>query len=638
MPTSVLVDPLPNRYLAFGDSITKGGIHVETPYPARLEAKLDIRVANSDVLNGGNPGERTYGGSERLWQLVKALKPTYVLIMEGTNDVTDRNDPIDVYDNLVRMIDRARNESGVDGFQIMLATLVPRLDDQNDATHVMNEQAILPAAAAKGVPICDQWQAFYDYGPWDQLFRDDGKHPNDDGMQLIADTFYDCMLASFPDVEEETTPPTTWIDSLPAQSECGQIPVGWDGSDNLNWVVDYAVQARTGGGPWTEWLSQTALTGGTYGGGTYNGTVEFRVRGRDLVGNLGVYSAPASTLVTSDNDPPYDAGVRSLPPVQAAPFPVRWWGVDACGEVTSYAVEFKVGISGTWQEWLPETTSASADFDPASPAYGETYYFRVRPRDQSLNWGSWSDPDAVSTLLARHVVGGRAYNVRHQPVAHPDVTVSPAPISTQHHPGGRFSAYLAASGDYDVEVNKVGRYGPLPPMQDLQVNDNVTNLEFVLPPHDDTIANGGFETGTLDSWQLGGSVEPEWTSLSHTGTGGAQLAPGSGGSDLNQIVSPSLPLSDATLSFMVRLVVAGSPALLNVELSDSDPGSPDLVETLSIDTDEWMHVWYDASALTTAPFVLSLGVSNNPAVYVDEVRLGSAIQGQFWTYLPITRR
>jgi lysophospholipase L1-like esterase len=636
-PASGLVDPVPNRTLAFGDSITRGG-YADMSYPVRLEGKLDLRVAESEVVNRGNPGERTYGGSERLYKEIKAYKPMYVLVMEGTNDVTDRSEPADVYDNLLTMIDRARNESDVDGFQIMLATLVPRLDDQNDATQAMNDLAIRPAAADRDVPVCDQWQAFYGFGPWDLLFRDDGKHPNDDGLQLIADTFYDCMLAFFPDVEEETTPPTTWIDSLPAQSECGQIPVTWDGSDNLNWVVDYDVQARTAGGFWTNWLEGTVLEGAAYPGGRYNDTVDFRVRGRDLVGNLGNYSAPASTLVTIDNDPPYDAGVWPLPPVQAAPFPVSWWGVDACADVISYAVEYKEGISGTWQEWLPETTGTGADFGPASPIYGETYYFRVRPRDEALNWGSWSDPDATSTILARHAIEGQAYNVRHQPVTLPDVEVSPPPMFTEIYPGGAFSAYVDASGDYDVEVNKLALYGALPPMQNLPVNDDLGDQQFVLPPHDDAVTNGGFDAGTLDDWQRTGSNSPQWTVVAHTGTGAAQVGGGSGDSHLSQTINPDIPLSDPTLSFLVRLAVAGASGPLGVVLSDSDPGTPDLEDTLTIDTDGWSHIWYDLSTLTTPPYALTFSVANTPAVYIDEVRLGSAVQGQFWTYLPIVRR
>ena len=64
-PAAVLVDPIPNRYVAFGDSITWGEYneHAWTPYPVRLDTKLDSTVRPSEVLNFGEPGERTNVGA-----------------------------------------------------------------------------------------------------------------------------------------------------------------------------------------------------------------------------------------------------------------------------------------------------------------------------------------------------------------------------------------------------------------------------------------------------------------------------------------------------------------------------------------------------------------------------------------------
>ncbi len=154
------VDPIPNRYLAFGDSITcSPDCFVPDEllsYPDRLDKKLDLRVAISEVIQSGNSGEGTFGGSERITGQVSTHLPQYVLAMEGTNDVTREKVPADIYDNLVQMIENATVTAGVNNVKFMLATIIPRLDDLNDATFEMNQLAVIPAAATKGVPVCDQ--------------------------------------------------------------------------------------------------------------------------------------------------------------------------------------------------------------------------------------------------------------------------------------------------------------------------------------------------------------------------------------------------------------------------------------------------------------------------------------------------
>jgi lysophospholipase L1-like esterase len=633
------VDPFPNRYLAFGDSITWGQYPVDDPvqppfypYPSIVQDALQVRVtAASNVVNAGKPGEGTGQGANRIKLEVQDYRPKYVLIMEGTNDVSREIPPAEVYDNLLLMISNANRNSGVNDVRVMVATIIPRLDDRNPQTVQLNQQAIIPAANKKGVPVCNPWQAFNDVSSWQSLYWDD-KHPNQGGIQLLADTFYDCIIGSFPAIQEESTPPTTWIEPLPAQSTCGQVVVQWTGTDNLSWVTDYDVQFQLNSGAWTDWLLATQDTSSAYGGGTAGDTAAFRVRGRDVVGNQSDYSAAVSTQIV-DVTPP-QSHVYSLPSVQVAPFTVRWWGTDDCSNVVAYDVEYRAGLAGTWQSWKSATSDTSGSFAPGSPQYGETYYFRARARDQAGLWSVWSDPAEAYTRLARFSIAGLVQNVRGQAVAAAQEIFSPAAMWTGNQPGGNFVAYVASAGNYNISVSRNNGFGTLPDMNGLPVNNHISGLRFILPPQDDAVSDGGFESGNLNAWQLGGTAVPALTSTAHTGLHAVRLGGVGVDSQLSQAITPGPAVTNPTLSFMVRLESAGAASTLRVELANGGSLSPPVTHDLTVNGEAWTHVWYDLSGQVGEPLTLTFSVSNHAPVLVDEVALGSSVNGGAWLYLP----
>ncbi len=624
--------PILNRYLAFGDSITWGQYGGLYPYPARLEDKLDTRVIPSEVINSGVPGETTNRGRDRIAGEVSSYQPEFVLYMEGTNDVSHLRPPAAVYDNIQVTIYNARH-AGVDNVKVMVATIVPRLDNLNDETEEMNEQAIKPAAQYRKAPICDQWQAFYNYGPWQEIYWDE-KHPDGTGLQLIADTFYQCILTNYTWLQEDTVPPTTWIEPLPSQTECGSFTVRWNGTDNLNYVVSYDVQRQVNYGPWTDWIVATTITNAVYTSNQYGQVIGFRVRGRDLLGNQSDYSAPVYTQI-SDSAPP-EAHMNALPPAQTAPFAVSWWGADACSSVVAYNVQYRVGAGGVWQPWKTATASTGDAFAPAIPQYGETYYFRVQARDAAGNWSLWSDPAEAYTKLARFTVVGRVLNGRHQPVAGAAVSLNPPSLWTRPQPLGGFRAYVAASGAYDLTVSRPDRFGPLPPMNDLPVNSNVTGLEFVLPPQDNGVTDGQFESGNLNAWQLGGTLPPTLTSTAHTGQWAVRLGGVGDDSSLSQAVTLGPALTDPTLSFLVRLETGGPSSAVQVTLAAA--GESPVAFTWPVESDQWTHAWFDLTGLGSGPFTLTLSVADAPLVLVDEISLGSARPGSYPAYLPVVYR
>lgn len=642
---------IPNRALAFGDSITYGGYSTD-PYPGQLERSLDLRVAPWEVINSGNPGEATFGGSERITGEVSTYLPQYVLILEGTNDVTRDKLPGDVYNNLATMIDNARVTAGVSGVQVMLATIIPRLDGLNDETAAMNQQVIVPVAQAKGVPLCDLWTAFVSLPRWPTLFLDD-IHPNTAGLALIADTFYGCLLDAYAQVAEETIPPEVWMEPAPAFAECGQsIPAAWQGTDNLSWVTSYDVQTRIGSDTWQDWLPATSLSSSLFAplAARYGEAVGFRVRGRDLVGNLSDYSAPVYTLI-SDSVAPHEVHVEPLPAMLLAPFAVEWWAQDACADIASYQVQYSIGSTESWIDWLASTPDTSALFDPAPPQYGQTYSFRMRAQDQAGNLSAWSEPDeALTTLFVG--LGGRVQNLRAQPIAGAQVEVLPAAQRMSVLPRGRFVAYLASAGSYTLSADRPDLYGPLPAMHGVAVSGNVLDLVFVLPALDDAVVDGGFEASTfaartasdLEGWQLGGSLLPRLSSQAHTGLASANLGGPGEWSLLQQAVTPPPEATDLTLSFLARLAEPGPPADLHLFIAGGSVPTQATTYTIAVQDTTWSHGWYDMETVGSSPlaassaWTLTFVVSDSSAILLDEIGLGSAAVGGYALYLPVAYR
>jgi lysophospholipase L1-like esterase len=627
-PEALLVDPIWNRHLAFGDSITWGEYYGFYSYPARLEDKLDARVVPSEVINSGLPSERTGSGKNRIGNEVSTYLPQFVIIMEGTNDVSHFIPPSEVQSNLMIMADIVKQHSGIDHLRLMYGTLIPRIDDRNRATNDMNAQGIAPAAAAKHSYLCNPWQAYYNYGHWQELYIDN-LHPNEAGLQLLADTFYSCSLAAYTWLQEDTIPPTTQVSPLPSTSPCGNVLVQWSGTDNISRVVDYDVQVQVDYGAWTDWLLATQATSATYTGGAHLNWLGFRVRGRDLVGNQSDYAASSPVYTQILDTTPPTAHAQSLPPYQVAPFTVSWSGSDACSAVVAYKVEYKVGAGGTWQSWIANTAATSASFDPPSPQYSQTYYFRVSAQDGVGLWSPWSGEQEAYTVLARYAVSGNVYNVRHRPIPGAQVVLVPAAAYVQPLSDGGFKAYLMTSDNYEVTASRSDRFGALLPMQ-VAVSDDVNGLEFVLPPQDDVVNGGDFEAGDWSLWQVGGTVPPTLTQKAHTGSAAARLGGVGGTSRLSQSLTVPVNLSNATLSFMVRLDdAANGSSLLRVELE----GTTILLDQV-VSGEGWTHVWLPVEAALGKTATLTFSVLDKPAVLVDEASLGTARPADV-AYLPI---
>ena len=96
----------------------------------------------------------------------------------------------------------------------------------------------------------------------------------------------------------DNTAPAAQVMSLPTRT-LPSTTVSWSAVDLLSAVENYDVQVQIDGGDWIDWLSSTADAGAVYpsqAGHVY----AFRARASDEMGNLGTWSEPVTTEVSTE--------------------------------------------------------------------------------------------------------------------------------------------------------------------------------------------------------------------------------------------------------------------------------------------------------------------------------------------------
>lgn len=520
-----------DRSVAFGDSITWGG-YAPTPYPVYEEGLLDANIAPSEVINSGQSGERTSSGEGRIIEVMNTYTPEFVLVMEGTNDLSSNRPTNEIIGHLGNIIDRIKAGGG----KPVVATIPPRLDNpyKEDETKKVNRRIENYLAPMKGIPVADVWQVIVDYPNWEDYYLPDGMHPTGPLMEVIAQAFYDAMV-DWPYIYEDDTPPSSQVNDL---SAC---------QTNVN-------------------------------------------------------------------------------------FPVSWWGEDGGGTgIVSYDIQYKDG-GGEWTGWLTDTASTLASFTGGKR--GHTYYFRSRAEDKRGNVEAWPTGYDASTQVA-YTVSGHVWGNRELPVVVAKVSGSPhgcSDVYTTHL--GKYT--LPVTGSVTVTVSQ-SNFGDLPPMLGVEVvGDEITGVDFWLPPPDDVIRDGQFESGDLPGeWSPVGTAVAV-TDTVHTGIYAAKLGGSEGNSSISQTVSITpTTIYSPTLSFMYIYSSTNSSDYLNVRVNGS------LVWNAAPVAD-WAHAYLDLSAYLGQTVDLSFVFHQEGATpayaYLDEIGLGSAGQAPEVIFLPLVMK
>lgn len=185
----------PSIVVALGDSITFGvmDMGVETcddssrgsigftPPLAALSGKT--------VINAGICGEDSFGGVNRINNILHRFHPSVILIDYSPNDID--SGPRGNVSNLRLMIDAALKNHTVP----IIGTLVPSAGEHagwevySEAVNPM----ILDLCSEMGVECADHHKAFEDDAGFQSspfaLLSEDGLHPNHAGYALMADTW-----------------------------------------------------------------------------------------------------------------------------------------------------------------------------------------------------------------------------------------------------------------------------------------------------------------------------------------------------------------------------------------------------------------------------------------------------------------
>jgi lysophospholipase L1-like esterase len=192
------VDLERNSFIAFGDSITYGSMNGPfqgVGYPPRLHDLLGDIFLDPVVINRGMPGENTWEAVSRIGPVVTSDLALYLLLMEGTNDVSWLDYSLSTTAFNLRQILTTALDMGV--FPL-ISTITPR--SGNRWKQIIIERTaelnglIEGLAAELRIMLVDNASAFLDFpegsGGHDALISDDNIHPNNLGYQVMAETWY----------------------------------------------------------------------------------------------------------------------------------------------------------------------------------------------------------------------------------------------------------------------------------------------------------------------------------------------------------------------------------------------------------------------------------------------------------------
>ena len=305
----------------------------------------------------------------------------------------------------------------------------------------------------------------------------------------------------------DTQAPTSWMGPLPEHS-IYKFAVSWDGYDTgAAGLKGFDVQVRDGlGGVWSDWLLKTALKTAEFtglGGHTYY----FRVRAWDNAANTDGYPADYEVLSRVESYPPL-SNMDPLPPLlRYGDVLVAWSGYDRGGSgLLNFDLQLLDSAAGTWADWLPDTNAERAIFTGQA---GHTYAFRARAEDLAHNLEAWSgdEGDARVAFYAWRI-SGVAHDVRGAPVGGMVTVTNPTPmLSFDSDETGNYSACTGDIHSNPAATWSRDGFNSLPATL-YRPADAYTSV--YLPPEDDQVLNGGFESGSLlPNWQSGGTIKPQ---------------------------------------------------------------------------------------------------------------------------------
>ncbi|WP_420208814.1 SGNH/GDSL hydrolase family protein [Candidatus Electronema sp. JC] len=185
-----------DKIVAFGDSITAGVPYLKNGggctncggYELFLQYYLNWEGKGRTVYNYGVAGEYlTFQGINRIDSVLQAVKPSHVLILEGTNDLSLLYvDPATVAYNVYNVAHKALQA----GVRPIVSTILPDTRYGTDWKQVGTTNSYIKSYVGGNSQICliDQHSGIEPY--WNSGYNYDKLHPNYYGYWIMGLYWY----------------------------------------------------------------------------------------------------------------------------------------------------------------------------------------------------------------------------------------------------------------------------------------------------------------------------------------------------------------------------------------------------------------------------------------------------------------
>lgn len=393
------------RYLAFGDSITRGRPDFDPTgqggYPGRIDDLLNCFDPDCEVINEGKDGEQTAAAVTRIENLLDAERWDVVLLMEGTNDIFSNISNNTIESNLTLMDSKARDH-GVDTLHASIIHFDPDSDGGMDPGMVADvadlRQRVIALAADRNRYFADPWTPLCpDQACFNAHYNNPGAgdpntvgHPDASGYDLMADEFADVIASQpVPNLPPGVAPTGTinvsspvfiWNKESPFVATWYQLRL-LDADSNVLDETWYE-EAICG-------ISQCNVSLGSFPDGDYT----WRVRARNPLGRSS-WTTKVFTILTllPPNLPLPEAPVGFIGDLE----PLFTWRRETPASADSYQLEIS-DLGGIIFDMELTTASActidncTADPFSGAPLAPGAYSWRIRGENAAGN-GPWTDP------------------------------------------------------------------------------------------------------------------------------------------------------------------------------------------------------------------------------------------------------